>query len=215
VNEYNAMLRAICAEPDEDTPRLVLADLMQESGEEHLAEFIRAQVAYASETRKTYRKPIAKRITQLLRGSVLLRRYPWINKWLDDFKFGFSASGWGYSVVPIDQHVYFSRGFVSAITLPRAAFMQHARAIFSANPVTRVVLSDMEYRVLPDGLVGAFYPGPGYAMTVQQTEDECREVMSRAKVSQGRAFAGLPPLRRAEPVTARGGAGVLVNEREG
>src|ERR1043166_4810535 len=43
----DALYRAICAEPDEDTPRLAYADLIEEDGETARAHFIRAQVALA------------------------------------------------------------------------------------------------------------------------------------------------------------------------
>ena len=38
-----AILAAVCAAPDDDTPRLVYADWLQEQGEEARAEFIRVQ----------------------------------------------------------------------------------------------------------------------------------------------------------------------------
>jgi uncharacterized protein (TIGR02996 family) len=46
--EELALLRAVCAEPDDDTPRLVLADWYQETGQQVLVafgEFIRQHVA--------------------------------------------------------------------------------------------------------------------------------------------------------------------------
>jgi uncharacterized protein (TIGR02996 family) len=43
MNERAALLRAICETPDDDTPRLVFADWLQEHGEEERAEFIRVQ----------------------------------------------------------------------------------------------------------------------------------------------------------------------------
>jgi uncharacterized protein (TIGR02996 family) len=44
---YDALYRAICANPDEDTPRLAFADLVEEEGDAARAAFIRAQVALA------------------------------------------------------------------------------------------------------------------------------------------------------------------------
>ena len=44
---YDALYRAICANPDEDTPRLALADLVEEEGDATRAAFIRAQLALA------------------------------------------------------------------------------------------------------------------------------------------------------------------------
>jgi uncharacterized protein (TIGR02996 family) len=40
-------LSAICAAPDDDTPRLVFADWLQENGDPDRAEFIRLQIAVA------------------------------------------------------------------------------------------------------------------------------------------------------------------------
>jgi uncharacterized protein (TIGR02996 family) len=47
VNEREALLRAVCENPDEDTPRLVFADWLQENGDEARAEFIRLQIRFA------------------------------------------------------------------------------------------------------------------------------------------------------------------------
>ncbi|WP_439625262.1 TIGR02996 domain-containing protein [Gemmata sp.] len=46
-SQHDALYRAICAEPDEDTPRLAFADLVEEEGDAPRAAFIRAQVALA------------------------------------------------------------------------------------------------------------------------------------------------------------------------
>ena len=42
-----ALLRAVCESPDDDTPRLVLADWLEENGEPERAEFIRIGVEIA------------------------------------------------------------------------------------------------------------------------------------------------------------------------
>ncbi len=47
MNERDALLRAICDNPDDDTPRLVIADWLQEHGEDERAEFIRLQIVLA------------------------------------------------------------------------------------------------------------------------------------------------------------------------
>jgi uncharacterized protein (TIGR02996 family) len=44
MNERDALLKAVCDNPHEDTPRLVFADWLQEHGEEERAEFIRVQI---------------------------------------------------------------------------------------------------------------------------------------------------------------------------
>ncbi|HEY1186803.1 MAG TPA: TIGR02996 domain-containing protein, partial [Gemmata sp.] len=46
-SSHDALYRAICAHPDEDTPRLAFADLVEEDGDFRRAAFIRAQVELA------------------------------------------------------------------------------------------------------------------------------------------------------------------------
>jgi len=45
MTEREALLRAVCENPDDDTPRLVFADWLEEHGEEARAEFIRVQIS--------------------------------------------------------------------------------------------------------------------------------------------------------------------------
>ncbi|MFM8275158.1 MAG: TIGR02996 domain-containing protein [Gemmata sp.] len=48
MSDREALIAAICAQPDEDTPRLVYADYMEENGEGAYAAFVRAQVELAA-----------------------------------------------------------------------------------------------------------------------------------------------------------------------
>ena len=45
MSELRALIRACKAEPDDDAPRLILADWLEEHGEGERAAFIRAQIA--------------------------------------------------------------------------------------------------------------------------------------------------------------------------
>lgn len=45
MTEREMLLRAVCENPDDDTPRLVFADWLDENGEPERAEFIRTQVS--------------------------------------------------------------------------------------------------------------------------------------------------------------------------
>src|SRR5829696_3648603 len=47
MSERDLLLKAVCENPDDDTPRLVFADWLQEHDEEERAEFIRLQVRHA------------------------------------------------------------------------------------------------------------------------------------------------------------------------
>jgi len=47
MSDHDALLAAICAEPDEDTPRLVFADWLDEHDQSERAAFMRAQIELA------------------------------------------------------------------------------------------------------------------------------------------------------------------------
>jgi uncharacterized protein (TIGR02996 family) len=62
VDDRRALMAAILAHPDEDTPRLALADWLQEHGDKHdqaRAEFIRLQIRLANTPTGKARKPLA------------------------------------------------------------------------------------------------------------------------------------------------------------
>ena len=47
MSEHDALLAAICAEPEEDTPRLAYADFLEENDKPEQAAFVRAQIELA------------------------------------------------------------------------------------------------------------------------------------------------------------------------
>jgi uncharacterized protein (TIGR02996 family) len=47
VTDHDALLRAICDRPDDDTPRLAFADYLDDTGDPDRAAFVRAQVQLA------------------------------------------------------------------------------------------------------------------------------------------------------------------------
>src|SRR5262245_51649996 len=47
MSDHDALLAAICDQPDEDTPRLALADWLEENNQPERAAFIRAQIELA------------------------------------------------------------------------------------------------------------------------------------------------------------------------
>jgi uncharacterized protein (TIGR02996 family) len=123
------LLRAVLSEPDSDSPRIAFADWLEEQGETERAEFIRVQVALAVETRKTYQVRLKRRLKQMCRGVVTLRRWTWTNYVLDDLGWGLSINGWPFCVVPVVPHATFRRGFVHAITCAAANFLEHADSL--------------------------------------------------------------------------------------
>ena len=56
MTDHDALVRAICEYPDDDTPRLIYADFLEESGEAERAAFVRAQI---EKERTPYWEPFA------------------------------------------------------------------------------------------------------------------------------------------------------------
>jgi uncharacterized protein (TIGR02996 family) len=70
MSDHDALLAAICAEPDEDTPRLAFADFLDENDQPARAAFVRAQVELA-------RTPAWEPFAVLCRW----RRHDWFTGW--------------------------------------------------------------------------------------------------------------------------------------
>lgn len=112
MSDGDALLRAILEHPAQDAPRLMYADWLQENGNESRAEFIRAQCANRN-------------------------RFSW-------FIGGHDSTGWHPHTHECGDKSEFgvSRGFVCEVCLTLAAFVQHAKSLFSAHPIERVTLAD-------------------------------------------------------------------------
>jgi uncharacterized protein (TIGR02996 family) len=119
MDEAKALLRAICANPDEDTPRLVYADWLDEHGQSERAEFIRVQCALARiEGDNPQRPTLARREQALLKAH---------------------RDEWAKEVPRELNNPYFCRGFVESVYCSKAdAFVKHGRALFANNPASEV-----------------------------------------------------------------------------
>ena len=132
MTDGEALFAAILAEPDDDTPRLVYADWLDEHDRPERAEFIRVQVAAAhSPTRELQ-----------TREKTLLGLHE--EEWLAPLK------GRGR---PLEGGAggQFRRGFVEVVWMSAAAFLDRARLLFEQAPVrelrvTRV--TPQEFRAL-------------------------------------------------------------------
>lgn len=120
-----ALLAAIIANPDEDTPRLVYADWLQENGQEERAEFIRSQ-CNGSNGKKT--------------NSI-------IGTWFNVFGRGFEVTWrssslflWSYGELPRNSATI-RRGFIDRIRCTAAEWLVHADAILAQHPVRHVALT--------------------------------------------------------------------------
>ncbi len=116
----DAFLLAVLADPDDDAPRLIYADWLDEQGDGERAEFIRVQCALAPMAWDDERRP-----GLLRRERELLRRH---------------EAAWGGPLPTFDSGRTFERGFVGALTLVAEAFLRHAAEIFAVAPVRHIKL---------------------------------------------------------------------------
>jgi uncharacterized protein (TIGR02996 family) len=100
MTDEDAFLRAICDQPDEDTPRLAFADWLQEHGQEHRAEFIRVQCERARGLGDPTRR------THTLKRSIALSQ---------QFGREWYARDWPDAGPPVVNAYTFARGFVDAL----------------------------------------------------------------------------------------------------
>jgi uncharacterized protein (TIGR02996 family) len=117
-----AFVQAILEEPEDDTPRLIYADWLQDQGEEDRAEFIRGQIALARMPEKgPGRNKLQKRVDKILEA----HREEWLR--------------------PLTQgahhYVYFRRGFPDSAGAPFADFCYWEESLWKYAPVAYVALS--------------------------------------------------------------------------
>ncbi len=127
MSDENALLRAIAAHPDEDTPRLALADYLDELGNPDRAAFIRGQIELARLPEDSmHRREVAFRCRQLLDAHE--------EEWL----------------VPRDAFAldwHWSRGFVETFTTsPPDLDMQDAE-LFRTHPFRRLWVRELNGNV--------------------------------------------------------------------
>jgi len=158
-----ALLAAILAQPEDDTPRLVYADWLDEQGEAERGEFIRVQVAIAAMDEAGEGEidpndghtccddpcPVCASVE---RYTGLRRRKQELFENGRTYKWGFPkaihctpfADTFAKGLGPETAIGLSRRGFVSEVRCTLAAWVAHGPAIVRAHPVERVVLSDRE-----------------------------------------------------------------------
>src|SRR5262245_62365046 len=115
-------LRAIAEQPDDDAPRLIYADWLEEHNETERAEFIRAQVELArSKADSPHRRRLAFRAGELLRLHE--------ERWVEPLRL----------MTPDWQ---FCRGFVENLVL-LPGDLEEGCAMFSSMPLRRLGLADL------------------------------------------------------------------------
>jgi uncharacterized protein (TIGR02996 family) len=132
-SDGDALFRAICEQPQEDTPRLVYADWLEENGQPERAEFIRFQCEFPD------RNSSHPRFQELLAREK--RFEPFFEEWMQTLP---RADGIQW------RDNMWARGFIEGVTFSTPkAFADHADAVFGAAPV-RV----LEVGLTTDGTIG-------------------------------------------------------------
>jgi uncharacterized protein (TIGR02996 family) len=204
-------LLAVCHDPHDDAPRLILADFLDERGESDRASLIREQVA-AARVPKPPPDPCA-----------LPKWSAEPNPWAALIKANWSEWTWPL-VVRWKSPEWFRRGFMEQVELDRKTFLRHAGTLFRHHPILGVKLPTASgrgqgyYRIYLDASMHtrggqALVPGPlfpflanvGHPCTIRGgraelegdrwTDFPASLVLSRAAVNFGRHEAGLPPIR--------------------
>jgi uncharacterized protein (TIGR02996 family) len=115
-----AFLEAICAAPDDDTPRLVYADWLEEHGDRDRAEFIRVQIELARRGEcDPSATPLREREYQLLarhEREWLAHLAPWRATWLRN-------------------RAEFRRGFVEEVEVCPRKFLRRPDRLFASRPI--------------------------------------------------------------------------------
>jgi uncharacterized protein (TIGR02996 family) len=120
MNHEQGFLRAIIQNPDDDTPRLIYADWLEEQGNPR-GEFIRVQCELARSD-----LPTPRRLQLLEREKQLLARY---------------RQEWDVSLQRLCTNCVYRRGFPETVRLQTMDFLRHAEELFLSAPIVGLRLS--------------------------------------------------------------------------
>jgi uncharacterized protein (TIGR02996 family) len=123
MRDDEAFLRAIIDNPDDDLPRLVYADYLDERGDHERAEFIRVQCELA---KLPPDDPRARRLRN--REQELLAEH--------------RRREWAGPLTEFADHFEYRRGFIEGVGLSAAAFLRHAETLWTVAPINEVRLVD-------------------------------------------------------------------------
>ena len=190
--EVDGFLARICELPDDDGPRLIYADWLDEQGDP-LGDFIRVQIALARLPATDRRRPGLVRVER-----DLIDRYgDW---WASPFD--------GLATGPV-----FRRGFVDEVKVTARQFLARGEELFAVWPIRRLHLLDLGGRLdsaLSSPLLARLV---GLTIFAQHLGEPLGRALAASPGRADRAAPGPQPGRRrggrargdlAAPVTARG-----------
>ena len=135
MTDEDALLSAIAAHPDEDTPRLAYADWLDENDRHIRAEFIRVQIDITQ-------KETLPRVLQNRYVDVWKRNQELLDNHRGELLGPLAA-------LPADTRIEFRRGFVSFVALPVNEFLRHSVMLAGMRPLPRVRVTRVAGHLLP------------------------------------------------------------------
>ena len=176
MTDFLSFIGAINAAPDDDTPRLVLADWLEENRQAERAEFIRLQVdlAKAETWKDRARFPLAnRRVRQLVRQNKRQWCHPLMSPLTSQMRFedgshrvgGYwgESKNWGF--------VQFHRGIIERVGLPWEHWVQNVPAIVAATALRMVNFhTPPDLRILFDQRAGEVL----YLLQIRKNRVRCR-----------------------------------------
>ena len=156
----SGFLAAILESPEDDTPRLALADWLDENGQPERAEFIRVQcelhrICFAGWTPTEKDQPAIDRLRK--RELDLLSGHAWTT-WDMPALHPWDRLCFGESPHPQNTQpkAYYSRGFVHAVSCDAEAWRQHGPTLVRQQPIERVSLTGLLPLTATQDAAGAF-----------------------------------------------------------
>jgi uncharacterized protein (TIGR02996 family) len=153
IDTRQAFLAAIIDAPEDDAPRLIYADWLDEHGECERAEFIRLQCALARPLPRGLRRELRKRVEELLSSHA----WNWIPRcalwetrhWNRGFLYRYVTAGWNAESLleVLNGHpVYFLKLHLDSLTGEVVDEMANLRSSPAFKRLVRIVISTCFYQ---------------------------------------------------------------------
>jgi uncharacterized protein (TIGR02996 family) len=148
--EYLALLRGVLLDPAADLPRLVLADWLEENGDEQdglRAQFVRLQVELGPAGDVSAGRKWADGLGRMGSRLCELQSLFFFARMRSS-----RSEGWARASFPAVacfrglHNLSMSRGFPDHAVCSAGQFLRHAKTLFSQAPITRVTLDDRRQR---------------------------------------------------------------------
>jgi uncharacterized protein (TIGR02996 family) len=131
MHDRDALLRAIVANPDDDAPRLVFADWLDEHGDPDRAEFIRVQCELGRLVMGTQAAFARYAAIQTRSWALFQAHRP---RWRLEF---------GRLTAEPEMHLWYRRGMAAKVVCPVEYFLAHGERLFEVAPIEEVEFTQL------------------------------------------------------------------------